>query len=139
VGRQAPGAPPQPPAAAEGGRPGQAPGAAATIAGLLGARVDDMGPEVAKYSQKIQDYKKQADINKKLAFLRGRGIGRDNPNAEYLRLREESNKLQRKLNPRKSKGTGGGVDIGLGGGTGPKVDIGLGESTGPKVDIGLGG
>jgi hypothetical protein len=131
VWRQVPGAPQQLSAAAEGGRPGQAPGAAATIAGLLGARVDDMGPEVAKYSQKIQDYKKQADINKKLAFLRGRGIGRDNPNAEYLRLRDQANKLNRKLNPRKSTG---GSDL-------SPSDIGLGPSSSKLTpeDIGLGG
>ena len=138
VWRQVPGAPQQLSAAAEGGRPGQAPGAAATIAGLLGARVDDMGPEVAKYSAKIQGYKQQADINKKLAFLRGRGIDKDHPNAEYLKLREQANRLDRKLNPRRPK-AGGGIDIGLGGGTGPKVDIGLGKSAGPKIDIGLGG
>jgi hypothetical protein len=138
VWRQVPGGPQQISAAAEGGRPGQTKGAAATIAGLLGARVDDMGPEIAKYSAKIQGYKKQADINKKLSFLRARGIDHDHPNAEYLKLREQANALDKQLNPRKKKASGK-LDIGLGGTSGPKVDIGLGQRTGPKIDIGLGG
>jgi len=105
---------------------------AARAAEFLGVTVEQVNKDVQKQAERIKLVKRSAELNKRLQAL-PEGVGKDRPTAEWRRLRDELNKVEKVLRPSKPKASTS---------SGPTLkDIGLGSTDSGVTlkDIGLGG